>query len=161
MTTDIEKIVSQMVEVQLPDTQSFLKIRETLRRIGVANKENKLFQSCHILQKRGKYYIVHFKELFMLDGKEADFSEEDKGRRNQIANLLAGWSLLILVDPEKTKAPLTPISKIKVLKYDKDFTVDDKTDEIVRKDGWRLISKYRIGNKTKRVQPVVAPPVTV
>lgn len=147
----IEKVVSDMIEITLPDQQNFLKVRETLTRIGVANRDKKLFQSCHILQKRGKYYIVHFKEMFMLDGKSADFSDEDKGRRNQIANLLANeWKLVGLVEPKKSADPITPISKIKILKYDKYTTTPD--NRVIRNDGWELIPKYRIGEKSRKKQ---------
>jgi hypothetical protein len=91
--------LNELVEVKLSNEDDFLKIRETLSRIGIASKKDKtLYQSCHILHKQGRYYIVHFKELFLLDGKKSDFSEEDKARRNTIANLLHEWELLDLVD---------------------------------------------------------------
>ncbi len=96
-------IIDSLVEVRLVSEDDFLKIRETLTRIGVASrKDRKLYQSCHILHKQGRYYIVHFKELFMLDGKPSNFSEEDTGRRNTIANLVAEWGLVQLIDPSKT-----------------------------------------------------------
>ncbi|NDB60102.1 translation repressor protein [bacterium] len=99
--------LDEFVEVKLPDPQAFLKVKETLTRIGVASKKDKtLYQSCHILHKQGHYYLVHFKEMFMLDGKPTDFSEEDRGRRNTIANLLAEWGLVTLVDKSKSEEPL-------------------------------------------------------
>lgn len=129
--------LESLIEVRLQKEDDFLKIRETLSRIGVVSKkEKKLFQSCHILHKQGHYYIVHFKELFALDGKPNNFSEEDQGRRNTIANLMAEWGLLQLVDPSKSKEPLTPISQIKVLSYSE-------------KNDWELVTKYSIGNKRK------------
>jgi len=124
-----------LVEVKLANDEDFLKVRETLTRIGVASKkEKKLFQSCHILHKQGLYYIVHFKELFGLDNKPSNFSEEDIARRNTIANLMAEWELVKLVDPDKTKEPIAPMSQIKILPY-KD------------KNGWELVTKYNIGKK--------------
>jgi hypothetical protein len=129
--------IESLIEVTFQQEDDFLKIRETLSRIGVASKKDKkLFQSCHILHKQGKYYIVHFKELFALDGKPSNFSEEDQGRRNTICNLMAEWGLLTLVDPKKSQSPLTPISQIKVLSYNE-------------KDDWELITKYSIGTKRK------------
>lgn len=127
--------VSNMVEVLLEKEDDFLKVRETLTRIGVASrKTNTLFQSCHILHKQGKYYIVHFKELFALDGKPFTFSEEDKGRRNAIANLLDEWGLVKLVDKNKSSEPVVPITKIKIIPF------KEKSD-------WELIAKYNIGKK--------------
>jgi len=124
-----------MVEVVLKDDDDFLKIRETLTRIGVASHKNKtLYQSCHILHKQGKYYIVHFKELFALDGKPSNFGDEDVGRRNTIANLLAEWGLIKLVDADKSKEPIAPLNQIKVLPYKE-------------KDEWNLETKYNIGKK--------------
>lgn len=124
-----------MVEVVLKDDDDFLKIRETLTRIGVASHKNKtLYQSCHILHKQGKYYIVHFKELFALDGKPSNFGDEDIGRRNTIANLLAEWGLIKLVDADKSKEPIAPLNQIKVLPYKE-------------KDEWNLETKYNIGKK--------------
>ena len=126
---------SQMVEVKLGAPDDFLKVRETLTRIGVASRsERKLFQSCHILHKQGKYYIVHFKELFALDGKASNFSENDKARRNTIANLLAEWELISLADAEKTEEPTVPLSQLKILSFKE-------------KDEWELTPKYNIGNK--------------
>ena len=127
--------VSNMVEVLLEKEDDFLKVRETLTRIGVASrKTNTLFQSCHILHKQGKYYIVHFKELFALDGKPFTFSEEDQGRRNAIANLLDEWGLVKLVDKNKSGEPIVPITKIKIIPF------KEKSD-------WELIAKYNIGKK--------------
>jgi len=131
-----DDIVETLVEIRLPNADNFLKVKETLTRIGISNKENKLFQSCHILQKRGKYYLVHFKELFLLDGKTADFSEEDQGRRNTIANLLKDWGLVEIVDEDKIKDNLISMQKIKVIAF-KD------------KDKWELVEKYSIGKKKK------------
>ena len=131
MTANLE----DFVEVRLPDPQAFLKVKETLTRIGVASKKDKtLYQSCHILHKQGHYYLVHFKEMFMLDGKPTDFSEEDRGRRNTIANLLAEWELVTLVDPTKSQEPLTPLNRIKIISY-------------TEKPEWNLIAKYSLGKK--------------
>lgn len=128
-------ILDTLVEVKLINEDDFLKIRETLTRIGVASrKDRKLYQSCHILHKQGRYYIVHFKELFMLDGKPSNFSDEDRGRRNTIANLIAEWGLVQLIDPSKTREPAALLSQIKVLPYKE-------------KDDWELVSKYNIGRK--------------
>lgn len=127
--------VEQLVEVKLPTEDSFLKVKETLTRIGVASrKDKKLYQSCHILHKQGKYYIVHFKELFMLDGKNNDFGEEDIGRRNTICNLLAEWGLISVVSPDKVKEPVAPLSQVKILPYRE-------------KNEWELVPKYSIGKK--------------
>lgn len=110
--------VNSLVEVTLPQSDDFLKVKETLTRIGVASrKEKKLFQSCHILHKRGNYYITHFKELFILDGKQSSFSEEDRARRNTIANLLAEWGLIKIVDESRTQDPIAPLSQIKILPH--------------------------------------------
>ena len=106
-----ENIIDSMIEVRLKEADDFLKVRETLTRIGIASRKDKtLFQSCHILHKQGKYYIVHFKELFALDGKASNFSENDKARRNTIANLLAEWELISLADVGKTEEPTTPFT---------------------------------------------------
>lgn len=127
--------LDQLVEVKLRSPEDFLKIRETLSRIGLASKkDNTLYQSCHILHKQGKYYIVHFKELFMLDGKQADFSENDIARRNCIANLLHEWELVDLVDEDKTSQPVAALNQIKIIPY------KDKAK-------WNFITKYTIGNK--------------
>jgi hypothetical protein len=128
-------VIDNLIEVTLPSEEDFLKIKETLTRIGVASKKDrKIYQSCHILHKQGKYYIVHFKELFALDGKPSNFSEEDVGRRNTIVNLLAEWGLLKIVVVEKAKEPRTPLSQIKILAY------KDRGD-------WELVAKYNIGRK--------------
>ena len=125
---------SSMVEIRLKVPDDFLKVRETLTRIGVASRnEKKLYQSCHILHKQGKYYIVHFKELFLLDGKHSDFSENDKQRRNRIAKLLSDWGLIEIVD-ETIVEDVSSISQIKILPH------KDKSE-------WELIAKYSIGSK--------------
>ena len=127
--------IDNMVEVQLKKPDDFLKVRETLTRIGVASKKSDaLFQSCHILHKQGKYYITHFKELFALDGKPTDFTEDDIARRNTIANLLAEWGLVDLVNPKKTEEPVATLSQIKVIPFN-------------QKGDWELITKYNIGKK--------------
>ena len=121
-----------MLEVTLTESDDFLKVRETLSRIGVASrKEKKLYQSCHILHKQGRYFIVHFKELFALDGKPTNISTNDLERRNTIAGLLEGWELVKIIGNSDTKAPL---SQIKVLSYKE-------------KDEWELETKYSIGKK--------------
>tara|TARA_B100000035_G_scaffold60552_1_gene48786 strand:- start:25 stop:468 length:444 start_codon:yes stop_codon:yes gene_type:complete len=126
----------QMVEVLLNEPDDFLKVRETLTRIGVASrKEKKLYQSCHILHKQGRYYIVHFKELFALDGKHANLTVNDVQRRNRIARLLADWGLISVVNPDSV-ADIAPLNQIKVLAY------KDKSD-------WILEQKYNIGKKSK------------
>lgn len=124
-----------MIEVTLVNEDDFLKVRETLTRIGIASKKDHiLYQSCHILHKQGKYYIVHFKELFALDGKPANFGEDDVARRNTIANLLAEWGLIKLVDKIKSEDPVAPLSQIKILPHKE-------------KDDWNLVAKYNIGRK--------------
>ena len=129
--------LSELIEVTLPEPDDFLKIRETLSRIGVASKKDRtLYQSCHILHKQGKYYIVHFKQLFLLDGKKSDFSDEDRARLHTIVNLLAEWNLLGLVDPDKSKDPVAPLSQIKILSHKE-------------KNDWILVTKYNIGNKRR------------
>ena len=128
----------QMVEVTLNEPDDFLKVRETLTRIGVASrKEKKLYQSCHILHKQGRYYLVHFKELFALDGKHANLTVNDVQRRNRIIQLLADWGLITVNNVAKIQ-DLAPLNQIKVLSY-KD------------KDDWILETKYNIGSKKKRV----------
>ena len=122
----------QMLEVVLKEPDDFLKTRETLSRIGVASrKEKKLYQSCHILHKQGKYYIVHFKELFALDGKQTNLSENDIARRNRIATLLCDWGL---VDVNGETDPIAPLSQIKIISFKE-------------KDEWLLETKYNIGKK--------------
>lgn len=129
--------LEELIEVKLTEPDDFLKIRETLSRIGVASKKDRtLYQSCHILHKQGRYYLVHFKELFLLDGKRSDFSEDDIGRRNTIANLLNEWKLLELVDTSKTKDPKAPLSQIKIISHKE-------------KDSWNLVTKYNIGKKRR------------
>ena len=125
---------TQMVEVRLKQPDDFLKVRETLTRIGVASRtENKLYQSCHILHKQGKYYIVHFKELFLLDGKHSDFSDNDSQRRNRITKLLTDWGLVEAVH-ELIEEEMCSMSQIKILPH------REKAD-------WELIPKYSIGSK--------------
>ena len=130
----VQTNLQEMVEVALKTDDDFLKIRETLTRIGVASRKDKtIYQSCHILHKQGRYYIVHFKELFALDGKPTNFSDNDKARRNTIANLLSEWGLLSILN-DKTETPIAPLSQIKVLPYKE-------------KDDWNLTAKYNIGKK--------------
>ena len=126
----------QMLEVGLKEPDDFLKIRETLSRIGVASrKEKKLYQSCHILHKQGRYYIVHFKELFALDGKETNLSENDIARRNTIANLLNDWGLVeIMSNSVSNSEPNAPLSQIKIISFKE-------------KGDWILETKYNIGKK--------------
>ena len=128
---------NMMVEVLLNEPDDFLKVRETLTRIGVASrKEKKIYQSCHILHKQGKYYITHFKELFALDGKHANLTINDVQRRNRIIQLLADWGLITVVDLDKIQ-DIAPLNQIKVLSY-KD------------KDEWVLEQKYNIGKKARQ-----------
>ena len=132
MMEDFNWTQEQMLEVGLKEPDDFLKVRETLSRIGVASrKERKLYQSCHILHKQGRYFIVHFKELFALDGKKTNLSENDVARRNTIANLLADWGLVSVVERAE---PVAPLSQIKVLSFRE-------------KDEWILETKYNIGKK--------------
>lgn len=127
-------ILDTLIEVQLKEPDDFLKIKETLTRIGVASyKQKKLYQSCHILHKRGKYYIVHFKELFALDGKESSLSKDDVERRNTIANLLEDWGLL-KIQNKKMVSEKAPLDSIKIIHYNE-------------KPNWQLESKYNIGSK--------------
>lgn len=128
--------LDNLVWVTLSKPDDFLIVKETLTRMGIASKsEKKLTQSCHILHKRGRYAIVHFKELFLLDGKQADFTEEDRARRNTIANLLEDWDLIKIEEPEKTEEPVLPMSMVKVI------PAKEKKD-------WELCSKYSIGKKS-------------
>ena len=123
------------VEVSLPSQDSFLKIKETLTRIGISSrKEKKLYQSCHILHKQGRYSILHFKELFILDGKKDTFADEDKARRNTIVNLLEEWGLVNVVDTETAQDPIAPLNQIKILSHKV-------------KGNWVLEAKYNIGKK--------------
>jgi len=124
----------QPLEILLEDPENFLKIKETLSRIGVASKkDNTLYQSCHILHKQGRYFITHFKELFALDGKEADFMANDLERRNTIAKLLQDWGLLKIIN-ELAEEDLAPLSQIKIISYKE-------------KNDWNLVPKYNIGKK--------------
>jgi len=129
--------LSKFVEVTLPKQDDFLKVRETLTRIGVSSrKERVLYQSCHILHKQGKYYIVHFKELFALDGKLSTITENDIQRRNAIANLLEEWGLIKIVNYDIVENNMAPIHQIKIISFKE-------------KDDWELIAKYNIGKKGK------------
>ena len=133
-TDEIKWTTEDMIEVGLREPDDFLKVRETLTRIGVASrKEKKLYQSCHILHKQGKYYIVHFKELFALDGKKANLSLNDVQRRNRIVQLLGDWGL-VSINSKESIADVAPLSQIKVLAYRE-------------KGDWTLESKYNIGKK--------------
>ena len=135
----MQNVVDSLIEVRLQERDDFLKVKETLTRIGVsAKKENKLYQSCHILHKQGKYYIVHFKELFALDGKPSDISENDYARRNTIINLLCEWGLIEIVQKDLTVEPIAPLSQIKILPYKE-------------KNNWELVAKYNIGKKKREV----------
>ena len=134
MITEVPWTKDDMVEISLKEPDDFLKVRETLTRIGVASrKEKKLYQSCHILHKQGKYYIVHFKELFALDGKKANLSINDVQRRNRIVQLLGDWGL-VSINSKESIADVAPLSQIKVLAYRE-------------KGDWTLESKYNIGKK--------------
>ena len=127
--------IDQMVEVKLNSPEDFLKIKETLSRIGLASKkDNTLYQSCHILHKQGKYYIVHFKELFLLDGKQADFTDNDVARRNRIVCLLEEWELLDIINYDIVENLQCPLNQIKIIPH-KD------------KHNWNLVTKYTIGNR--------------
>lgn len=137
--TEIQWKQTDMVEVVLSEPDDFLKVRETLTRIGVASrKEKKIYQSCHILHKQGKYYIVHFKELFALDGKNTNLSLNDVQRRNRIIQLLSDWGLITVVSADKI-ADLAPLNQIKVLSFKE-------------KNDWTLESKYNIGRKKTNVE---------
>lgn len=145
----VDEVLSDMVEITLPNPENFLKVKETLTRIGIAgldpvNNTKTLWQSCHIFQKRGKLYLVHFKELFLIDGKpelDADgkknFSDEDRARRNTIANLLSKWELINIVKPEQVESPVAPLATIRIVKF------SEKKD-------WILAQKYSIGSKKKK-----------
>jgi hypothetical protein len=129
-------VLDEFVEVILESPDDFLKVKETLTRIGVASKKDrKLYQSCHLLHKRGKYYITHFKEMFLLDGKTSTFSDEDRQRRNTIVNLLEEWGLISVINKDMIIDRMN-LSNIKVLPYKE-------------KDDWVLVSKYSIGNKQR------------
>lgn len=134
MNTD--DIVKTFIEIRLPSAEDFLKVKETLTRIGVASHKDKtLYQSCHILHKKGKYYLVHFKEIFLLDGKRSDISEADYARRNAIAKLLQEWGLIEIVIPEQIVGNLAPLHQIKIIPFKE-------------KNDWTLCPKYTIGKKS-------------
>jgi hypothetical protein len=123
------------IEISLPTPDSFLKVKETLTRIGISSrKEKKLYQTCHILHKQGRYAILHFKELFILDGKKNTFTEEDLARRNTIVNLLEEWELISIINPMSDEAVSAPINQIKILSHKE-------------KSNWTLEAKYNIGKK--------------
>ena len=127
--------LTKFVEVSLNEQDDFLKVRETLTRIGVSSRKEKvLYQSCHILHKQGKYYIVHFKELFALDGKPSNISENDIQRRNAIANLLEEWGLVKVLNRKLIEGNIAPLHQIKIISFKE-------------KDDWQLITKYNIGKK--------------
>ena len=127
--------LTKFIEVKLDKQDDFLKVRETLTRIGVSSRKEKiLYQSCHILHKQGHYYLVHFKELFALDGKPTNISDDDIQRRNSIAKLLEEWGLLAVVDKDKLNSILTPISQVKIIPFKE-------------KNQWELCPKYHIGKK--------------
>ena len=133
----MNELLDSLIEVKIAEEEDFLKIKETLTRIGVASrKEKKLYQSCHIFHKQGKYYIVHFKEMFTIDGKPSNFSDEDKGRRNKIIQLLQEWGLLKVVETEKINEPLASMSQIKIINHKE-------------KNDWTLEAKYNMGRKKK------------
>tara|TARA_B100001093_G_C26372132_1_gene819229 strand:+ start:121 stop:531 length:411 start_codon:yes stop_codon:yes gene_type:complete len=130
----VEWNATSMLEISLNEPDDFLKVRETLTRIGVASrKDKKLFQSCHILHKQGRYFIVHFKELFLLDGKKSNLEENDIARRNTIAQLMSDWGLISIQTVDKVK-PLAPMRQIKIIPFKE-------------KNEWELCPKYNIGNK--------------
>ena len=132
----VEWSPSSMLEITLNEPDDFLKVRETLTRIGVASrKDNKLYQSCHILHKQGRYFIVHFKELFLLDGKKSNLEENDVARRNTISQLMSDWGLLSI--DKKNLEPLAPLRQIKIIPYKE-------------KERWELCPKYNIGNKSQQ-----------
>jgi hypothetical protein len=129
--------LSKFVEVVLNEQDDFLKVRETLTRIGVSSRKEKvLYQSCHILHKQGKYYVVHFKELFALDGKPSNISENDIQRRNAIAKLLEEWGLIKIMNPQVMTDNIAPLHQIKIIAFKE-------------KDEWELVAKYQIGTKKK------------
>lgn len=133
----MNELLDSLIEVKIAEEEDFLKIKETLTRIGVASrKEKKLYQSCHIFHKQGRYYIVHFKEMFMVDGNPSNFSEEDKGRRNKIISLLQDWGLLKVIDPERIVEPIVSMSQIKIINHKE-------------KSEWTLEAKYNMGRTKK------------
>lgn len=128
-------VLNDFVEIKIAEQEDFLKIKETLTRIGVASKKGKtLFQSCHILHKQGRYFIVHFKEMFLLDNKPTNFTDEDKGRRNKIIELLQDWNLITVVNEDQIKIPTVSMNQIKVLSHKE-------------KPEWVLEAKYNMGKK--------------
>lgn len=132
--------MENLVEVRLKKPDDFLRIKETLTRIGVAsNKDKRLYQSCHILHKQGRYYILHFKELFMLDGKNSSFGSEDLARRNTIVKLLSEWNIVDVVNTEQIEEPQAPLTLIKIIPF------REKSD-------WTLLTKYTVGKKRKTVE---------
>ena len=136
---EVKWSTDQMIEITLNEPDDFLKVRETLTRIGVASrKEKKIYQSCHILHKQGRYYIVHFKELFALDGKHANLTQNDVQRRNRIIQLLSDWGLITIMNVSKI-TDIAPLNQIKVLAYKE-------------KHEWILETKYNIGNKKKKTE---------
>jgi hypothetical protein len=133
MTEDDDIFDGLGVEINLKNKEDFLKVKETLTRIGVSSKkEKKLFQSCHILHKRGRYAIMHFKEMFLLDGLESDISNDDIGRRNTIVRLLVEWNLIDAIDPDEYKEPQISLARLKIIPHKE-------------KEQWQLIPKYHIG----------------
>lgn len=133
----MNELLDSLIEVKIAEEEDFLKIKETLTRIGVASrKEKKLYQSCHIFHKQGRYYIVHFKEMFLIDGKPSNFSDEDKGRRNKIIALLQDWGLLKVIEPERILEPAASMSQIKIINHKE-------------KNDWTLEAKYNMGRKKK------------
>ena len=133
----MNELLDSLIEVKIAEEEDFLKIKETLTRIGVASrKEKKLYQSCHIFHKQGKYYIVHFKEMFLIDGKPSNFSDEDKGRRNKIISLLQDWGLLKVVEPDYILDPQASMNQIKIINHKE-------------KNDWILEAKYNMGRKKK------------
>ena len=129
--------LAKFIEVTLNEQDDFLKVRETLTRIGVSSRKEKvLYQSCHILHKQGKYYIEHFKELFALDGKPSNISENDIQRRNAIANLLEEWGLVKILNPKLMEDNIAPLHQVKIISFKE-------------KDDWELITKYNIGKKSQ------------
>lgn len=133
MTEDDDIFDGLGVEINLKNKEDFLKVKETLTRIGVSSKkEKKLFQSCHILHKRGRYAIMHFKEMFLLDGLDSDISNDDIGRRNTIVRLLVEWNLIDVVDPDEYKEPQISLARLKIIPHKE-------------KEQWQLIPKYHIG----------------
>jgi hypothetical protein len=137
MPQHVATIIRDCIEVRLPSPENFLKVKETLTRIGIASRKEKiLYQSCHVLHKQGKYYIVHFKELFLLDGKASrtNFEEVDRARRNTIANLLSEWGLVELVEPSRSASPVSLPNQVTILPF------SEKLD-------WTLVAKYEIGKR--------------